>query len=235
MKELRRKQDTPPDLLKKTYSVERIKESIPLIENLHPSFWDEPEFLTWQIVRLNRDYQKFIVHLWGNIHLWGDVDSLNFLSVDYLPLFQESIDDWKAKERFAEYNLRYFERFPFFISGRYKEFFNSLPNYFKVRFAPIPHSVRFPLPILLNIFPYLKVGRRYFKLKGRPQDWGRNLLVYELSQAGMKNMEIARLLFGVEKWTERWPDKHPILVRIDAIKKTVEKAISQSSLSLFPT
>lgn len=219
------------ELLKKTYDFEKIKESIPIIKNLHPSFWESTEFLTWQIVRLNLDYQAFIVKLWGNIPIWGDMDYLNFFFMNYSPLPQESFDDWE--ERFVDDDINYFNRFAISLPQNYEEYFNSFPKYIKFKFAPIPYTVRFPLPILLNIFPYLTVGRRSFKPKGRPQDWATNLLVYELSRAGMKNMEIARLLFGVEKSTEKWPDKHPILVRIDTIKKTVQKAISKSSLSLF--
>lgn len=230
MEEKSRKQETF-ELLKKTYDLGQIKESIPIIKNLHPSFWESPNFLTWQIVRLNTDYQTFIVKLWGNIPLWEDMDSLNFFFMNYSPLPQESFDDWE--ERFGDDDMNYFDRFAFSLTQNYKEYFNSFPKYTRFKFAPIPHTVRFPLPILLLIFPYLTVGRAYFKPKGRPQDWATNLLVYELSRAGMKNMEIARLLFKVEKSTGKWPDKHPILVRIDTIKETVKKAISKSSLSLF--
>jgi len=89
---------------------------------------------------------------------------------------------------------------------------------------PLPWTIRFPCPMFLYEIPGSRKAR---KGKGRPQDWGFNLLVYELSQAGMKNMDIARQLFGVKK-----PPgsiyKEPTLVRINTIKKTIGEAVSQA-------
>lgn len=127
MEEISRKEKNLK-LLKKTYDLIQIKESIQIIKNLHPSFWKSPSFLTWQIVRLNTDYQTFVVNLWGNGDLLGsDVDSLNFFFRDYPPAFQESIDDWD--KRFVDDAMRYFERFDVFLSQNYKEYFNSFPEY----------------------------------------------------------------------------------------------------------
>jgi hypothetical protein len=66
------------------------------------------------------------------------------------------------------------------------------------------------------------------KKKGRPHNWGFNLLVYELSQAGMKDMEIARYFYGIEKSTGNFPDKETTLVRINTIKNTVDRHVSQA-------
>ena len=94
----------------------------------------------------------------------------------------------------------------------------------------IPYQIRFPFPRLidgihLHGLPMMGkgIGRH------RKENWPINLLVYELSEAGMKNMEIARLLFGVEKSTEFRPDeiKHPILVKIAKIKDRVEGYVSE--------
>lgn len=90
---------------------------------------------------------------------------------------------------------------------------------------PLPWTIRFPCPMFLCEIPDSSKAR---KKKGRPHNWGFNLLVYELSQAGMKDMDIARLLFGVQRSTENYPDKESALVRIYTIKNTIGNAVSQA-------
>jgi hypothetical protein len=105
-------------------------------------------------------------------------------------------------------------------------------NLGSLRPCPIPWQIRFPFIFCLEtLHPWPVKG------KGRPQDWRLNVLVYELSQAGIKDKEIGNLLrkcpipnllFGAIKHYEGTLDKDPILVRINTIKRTVEKAVSQA-------
>jgi len=44
----------------------------------------------------------------------------------------------------------------------------------------------------------------------------------------MKDMKIARLLFGIQKSTGNYPNKEIALVRIHTIKKTIGEAVSQA-------
>jgi len=44
--------------------LELIKQDIPLIKNLHPSFWEDRHFLGWQLMRLDKNYQKNVDILW---------------------------------------------------------------------------------------------------------------------------------------------------------------------------
>jgi hypothetical protein len=91
--------------------------------------------------------------------------------------------------------------------------------------APIPWQIHFPHTFFLDKLPPWpeKKARR-----GRPQDWALNLLVYDLSRAGAKDMEIDRLLFDLKKSTETYLSEHQVLVRIATIKKTVYEAVSNA-------
>jgi|GEM_PF-1337872 hypothetical protein len=252
--------------LDKSGNIEAIKRSIPIIQDLHPSFWDDICFLTWQLIRLNKDYQKFTAKIWSIPALGHTVDYSGIFFMDFLPLPQESYDDWcqrfdnlilgrKCVENLHDddlyrqlykliITLKNYDRLVYLLrKNKHHGISDSFLMKYFIEFRPIPYSVRFPLPRLLffnlrfssrfkdrvKIFPDPSFrGRRKERERGRPQNWATNLLVFELSQAGMKNMDIARLLFGIEKSTNHWPDKHPILVRIDDIKKTVQKAVSKA-------
>jgi len=55
-----------------------------------------------------------------------------------------------------------------------------------------------------------------------------NLLIYELSQAGMRNREIISLfpdIFGASRLRQ---DKDPVYVRVNTIIKTVETAATRA-------
>jgi len=100
--------------------------------------------------------------------------------------------------------------------------------------SPVPWVVRFPHVFFLdNIPPWPRKGQG---MKGRPQDWALNLLVYELSQAGMKDKQIAsflrtecpEMLFGEIKNYQGKSDKDPFLVRINDIKKRVKNIVSKA-------
>ncbi len=95
-----------------------------------------------------------------------------------------------------------------------------------MRPPPIPWQLHFPHEFLLNKLPHWP--EEGMTKRGRPQDWALNLLVYELSKAGAKSMEIASLLFDAKKSTETYLSEHQILVRIATIKKTIHKAVSST-------
>lgn len=104
----------------------------------------------------------------------------------------------------------------------------ELMEKWKVSFPPIPWVFRFiPAGYLQQVPPIPGYGYGRPK-RGRPiEDLAKNLSVYELSQVGMKNMEIARLVFGFTRFRESL-DKETILVRINAIKKTGNNIISRA-------
>lgn len=220
--------------IKKPANIETIKQSIPIIQSLDPSFWDDANFLTWQIIRLNRKYQEFILRLWGKKSK-KLVYKLDLFFEDFPPLPGESFEEWN--DRLENYCFDYIEKIFEHITSpennkgltiskkNFSLFLKSLNKLFNVKFVPIPHTIRFPSPVLLSDFAHYPM-ERLFKKKGRPTNWGLNLLVYEFSQAGMKDMQIARLLFGVGSST--YLDKHPALVRIENIKKTIGKVVSQA-------
>jgi len=104
----------------------------------------------------------------------------------------------------------------------------ELKAIWKVDFPPIPWVFRFIPRGYLDKLPPIP-GFGYGKRRGRRiEDWAKNLLIYELSRAGLKDMEIARLVFGVEKSTEWSAPKHPILVKISKVKEAMKELISQS-------
>jgi len=225
----------------KTPVLEKIKESIPTIVSLRPCFWADTNFLYWQILRLNKNYQKAAEGVWKIHPLGQTVNQLLYLSFffeDFPPEQKESIHVWEDRlepqSSRADWDLRSLIKISSLSQNTYPP--PSPPSIFRyfskslgLGFQPIPHHVRFPLPILLSNLSDSPL-KDFFEKKGRPPKWARNLLIYELSQAGMKDMEIARLLFGVKKSTENWPDKpkHPILAKIYKTKRTMEKIISES-------
>lgn len=250
--------------------LELIRQEIPLIKNLHFSFWQNPQFLRWQLVRLNKDYQSNVENIWEEFWLWLECEykgceesirgwrrkiaqyGFEDMHNDYPPLPNETFDEWNKRPRSTKkdqllsqgfFETKTFDNPPHadlvtidFIPG-FNYFLTDKEGKRKLitpgdlelmEPPPIPWVVRFPSPFLLNkLPPWPEKGK---SIKGRPQNWARNLLVYELSQAGMKNMQIARLLFGVDKSTEYRPDnpKHPILVKIAKAKKAMKKIVVES-------
>ena len=260
------KEESKRPQLKKT-RLEFIKEAIPLIENLHPSFWENPRFLGWQLLRLNENYQKDVDFLWNKLRRWFEsnrqqkeesLSDYEIIQNDFLPHPNQTFKDWDkalhliGATSFIGYviidpeaktnndtDLHWLGPISKIVlnpdgnsfdieiirSGRKEKMVFSPGKLKSYRPPPIPWTVRFPSPSNLNeIPPWPKKGKT---IRGRPQNWGKNLIVYELSQAEMRDMEIARLLFGIEKSTEFYPQKDPILVRINTMKETVKKAVSQ--------
>jgi hypothetical protein len=50
--------------------LKQIKQAIPVILNLHPSFWKNPKFLQWQLTRLNKKYQDDVDAYWKEYWPW---------------------------------------------------------------------------------------------------------------------------------------------------------------------
>lgn len=161
----------------------------------------------------------------------------DFFFIDFPPLPKETFGDWKGRldnkcsdyiEKICnEYSRHNRDRGLSISESNFNAILKSFNNQLNGKFAPIPHSIRFPLPILLNDFSRYPLGR-LLKEKRRPTNWALNLSVYELSQAELKDMEIARLLFGIKKSTERFPKKHSVLSQISNIKKAVQATVSQA-------
>lgn len=147
---------------------------------------------------------------------------------DFVPRIGENVNEWKRRLRLNKLTNSFLEnvvdtennlKFRLGLINRYL---------FKCEdIFPVPWFTHFPFPAFLyEIFvpnDCMPASRR-----GRRQDWPKNFLIYELSKAGMKNWEIAYLLFGTEKI--KYPDKDPFSVRINVIKKELDKLIS----SIYP-
>ncbi len=250
--------------LEKPPDTEEIQNVIPLIKNLQTS-WNHPDYIGWQILRLNKDYQKYVIAFYKNFHLWADLSFYGFLFANFPPCPKESFDDYVHRYAIDDKKIH------FWIDGcmlclqkpsrgflsdsipidqlmdlrkKTKKLIQYHPkemgiidfDYFlknvdiKYPHFPAPHCVRF---LHLSVAEHTTSLDKDWSLvcgKGRPQNWLINLLIYELSEAGMKNMEIARLLFEIDSSTEYWPDetKHPILVKIATIKRAIEKTVSKA-------
>ncbi len=203
--------------------IQKIKNAIPSIKSLHPT-WNCAEHIGWQILRLNQAYReaverhyekKFRFQYW----LSKDKGSHSHMSyplfVDYPPLPQEPFPDYEKRVT-ASVEDNIISQKGLFRGVKVDK--NDL----------IPYSIRFPCPLIRPLLPLHKF-KSLMTRKGTPiKDWSQNLLVYELSLAGMKNAEIGRLLFqmGSSRWSVGDP-KHPILVKIAKIKKSIGGIVSQ--------
>jgi hypothetical protein len=252
-------------IARKLPDLEAIKRDIPLIENLHPSFWRNPNFLNWQLLRLNEKYQKDVDALWYRVWTWfarKKTDKTTPINRELLykrfpPVPPEAFEKWREDtlnmENYIilEKAFNAFTDFPPYPGETFQQWYDSqyynrnhpatqwyradnllsLPERLDLAEPPpIPWVVRFPLPHFLENIPSRPPKR------ARPQEWALNLLVYELSQAGLKNAEITKLLrksgkllFGVVKSYKGTSDKDPLLVRIyDIKKKRIEKEVFEA-------
>lgn len=266
-----RNEDPPP----KKPNLELVKQEIPFIRNIDLSFWENPKFLRWQLMRLNKNYKKEVDKVWWEF--WTEAKYKNYpkdlkktikkIYEGFPPMLQEPLEKWKKKDS-KYYSLgglklilkyfRIFDNFKPLLHETFDEWHERLAHteldpirfhsmletqfidkkggsmvaFWKLdmlNLPPIPWCVRFPFPPFLDRIPPWPNKKK--KGAGRPQgsfkDSGKNLLIYELSQGGMQDMEIARLLFGIKKSTEKWPDKHSTLSWIFNIKRAVEKVVLQ--------
>jgi hypothetical protein len=207
-----------------------LKKMIPILLNLHQSFWENQHFLRWQLMRLNTEYQTSVEKIWyekwtgAGITERQQIEKYFFDFRDGIPRKIDTYQTWKFTAWIEEDNNGE-RRFGIKVA--------ELMEKWKINFPPIPWVFRFIPRGYLDQLPLIPGYRNDRPPRGRPiEHWARNLLVYELSQAGMKNMETARLLFGVKKSTENWlkAPKHPVLVKIAKVKKAMEKLVSKSYL-----
>lgn len=249
--------------LEKPVDIEEIKNVIPLIKNLDSS-WNHPDHIGWQILRLNKDYQKDVIAFYKNFHLWADLSFYGFLFADFPPCPKESFYDYTHRYVTDDKKKDYWTKSSMLCWQKILPLSDRIPldqlwdlrkkigtaihyhpkdigiidfDYFVKhvhinlnRRIPFPYNVRFLCPWVDMYGTSIDMNYSLARGKGRPQNWLINLLIYELSEAGMKNMEIARLLFGVDSSTEYWPDetKHPVLVKIATIKRAIGKTISKA-------
>lgn len=205
--------------------IQEIKSVTPLIRNLHPS-WNCPEHIGWQILRLNRSYRQYVlkfhpVIVMGSITIPGisrftpPDPRAHAIFRDFFPIPQESFQDYETRV------TRYVEEMVAHQVGLWRGFKFD-------KNALIPHTIRFPHPWIRPLLPLHKLSALTIR-RGHPQDWLLNLLIFELSQAGIKNAEIGRLLFGMKKSRPSASEpKSPILVRINKTLKQTEKIVSES-------
>jgi len=216
---------------KKTAYLDYLKKTIPIFLNLHSSFWEDQLFLRWQLIRLNADYQASVEKTWHDrwtraaITEQQQIEKYFFDFRDCIPRKIDTFQTWEFAG-WVEEDKNGSRRFGIQVA--------ELMENWRVNFPPIPWVFRFtPRGYLdqVSLIPGYGHGK---PKRGRPvEDWAKNLLVYELSEAGMRNMEIARLVFGVKKSTENWPSvpKHPILVKIAKVEKAMKRKISKSYLT----
>jgi hypothetical protein len=215
---------------KKTAYLDYLKKTIPIFLNLHPSFWENQHFLRWQLIRLNTEFQTNVEKIWRDRWISAEIteqqqiEKYFFDFRDCVPRKIDTYQTWKFTG-WVEKDKNGERRFGIKVA--------ELMGKWKINFPPIPWVFRFTPRGYLDQLPLIPGYGNDRPPRGRPiQDWPRNLFVYELSQAGMRNMEIARLLFGVKKSTENWrhQPKHPVLVKIARVKKAMEKLVSESYL-----
>lgn len=204
---------------KKAPYLDYLKRTVPTFLNLHPSFWENPYFLRWQLTRLNTKYQARVKKIWREKWIQAgmterqEIEQYFFDFRDCFPRKIDTYETWGFTGWITDKGgKRYFGVTVF-----------ELMKKWDVDFPPIPWVFRFiPEGYLLQMAP---VQSR----PGRPmENWANNLCVYELSQLGMKDTEIAKLIYGINKSTEYYPDKHDILVKIFKIKKSLKTVITDS-------
>lgn len=201
-----------------------LKKMIPILLHLHPSFWEDQHFLRWQLIRLNEEYQRTVEKIWrdrwtrAEITEQQQIEQYFVYFSDMIPrppkseifLTWGSITGWEIKDKDGKIHL------PIRTAQLMKKW--------NVDFPPIPWVFRFTPNGYLQQIPPAKRERGH-----QVENWAKNLAVYELSQAGMKNAEIGRLLFGMDKSRiSVFNTTHPILVEIAKIKKRIKKKAAKS-------
>jgi hypothetical protein len=192
-------------------------------EAIHKNFYPNPEvnFLAWdELIRLS----ECVEEIWHTRPGGYFIEILNSESYEF---DLSHIESWGGPISRAVYDSK---REAVLVTGGREEIELNPGRLLWIEPCPIPWAIRFPLSIYLYSLP------PWPEKMGRPQYWGLNLLVYELSQTGMKDGQIAHLLrrsasnllFGNVKSYSDSSDKDPLLVRIADIKMKVKEAVSQA-------
>ena len=197
--------------------IQEIKGVIPLILSL-PTSWNCPEHIGWQMLRLNKKYRQDFDQLYRDHR---NVGSNQFLFGEFPPREQEAFEDYEIRATELAQDL--------FASQA------GLWRGSKIdRNALIPYFNRFPNPLIRPLLPLDKL-RAHLTRRGHPTNWLKDLLVYELSMAGVRNAEIGRLIFKIgSSRPSAGNPKHPVLVKIAKIKKTIEKLVEAYLITKSP-
>jgi hypothetical protein len=187
---------------------------------LHYSFWENPQFVRWQLTRINknywndvdataevyRDYRDYL----NDNGKYGELERvLNMLSTDYPPEPKDNFEEWEQRSQWADFDfqgelpvLRKYGLDQLVIDNPPLQLNGVLDNItgehemlsplsrWAATFMPIDYRVRFPVPLLLR-----KLPEWHKQIKKRPPDMSGNLVIYELSQNGWNDHDIGSLLF----------------------------------------
>ncbi len=214
-----------------------IRSQYHFLKKLHYSFWENPQFMCWQLTRINKKYWNdvdatadFYRDYLNDNGKYGELERvLNMLSTDYPPEPKDTFGEWEQRSQWADFEFQ--GELPALRKyGLDQLVIDNPPSQLNViqttggstilsplspwaaTFMPIDYRVRFPLPLLLRKLPeWHKQG------KERPPDMSGNLLIYELSQNGWNDDDIGSLLF---------PDSYSDpLPRINDARMELEKIV----------
>ena len=209
------------------------------LQQLDVSFWKNPKFMQWQLLRLNPIYRNEIDTL-SEIYLGYLNDTETFewvestfqkLGENYFPDPGESFDHWERRHRSWIFSieqdfLHLRERFGSVKLLLVKEPLNLMTvknasgeqllisplTIHSAGFLPIDYTVRFPLPYFLDRLPGFTV---------RKEKWEQTLLAFELMQNNWEEASIIKLLPFLQK------QKRPY-VRIGKIQKDILEDVSSA-------
>jgi len=192
-----------------------------LLNEVHPSFWENPKFLRWQLMRLNDQYQNDIDALCeAYSHYWEDdsetmewVKSIFYeLGQDYDVGAGKTFEQWERQGRLEIsgiedklLRLRAKSTGPRHWWGPKPSIIMTIADDYEKQWLippsqiyladvfPIYYKVRFPLPYFLDKLPEWR-DKRKERWGGTPLHWPLGLLINELSQAGLRPYEIVNAL-----------------------------------------
>jgi len=186
-------------------------------KKLHYSFWENPQFVCWQLMRINKNYWKDVDETaegyrdyLNNSGKYGELERiLTMLSTDYPPEPKDNFEEWEQRSQWADFDfqgelpvLRKYGLDHLVIdnpSSQLNGAFDKtaaeremlLPlSLWAATFMPIDYRVRFPVPLLLR-----KLPEWHKQVKKRASHMSGNLVIYELSQNGWNDHDIGSLLF----------------------------------------
>jgi hypothetical protein len=190
-----------------TANQEYIKRLYSFLGKLDKSFWKEPKFMMWQLLRLNKNYWNDIDTLadiyWNylndtNTHKW--VEPIFYrLGTNYFPDPEGTFDLWikrkeaevwslqrdilQLHEKFDGINLLDVDECLNLMTMKDstgQQFLLSPLSLYAADYLPIDYTVRFPLPNFLDRLPEFKDEIKK-KKGGRPlENIPLSLLIYEL-------------------------------------------------------
>jgi hypothetical protein len=232
---------------------DRIRTFYRFIVNLHPSFWQNPKFLRWQLMRLNEQYQRDfddVSEVYNEFFTANDMidvvknvlPEINKLNKDFFPGPNESFEEWSDRlsvERPYEHEFTDLhkleiwevykdENSPFDYIGfrdiNGKRLLVSPLTFLQMNPLPIDYLVRFPLPYFLDTLPTWEDKDKKKKVEIR--NWALNLFTYEMSQAGVRPIMIAKTIYNENITYKNGKPKEFDQMRVN--KRTIAKPIFNS-------